>query len=455
MVTGPALLVIFVVGIAAVLIAIMAFKVNPFMALVSIAILIGLASGMPLTKVANTISTGFGNTMGGIGIVIALGVILGEVLYRSGCTEQIANTMLRLCGKEKTTLAINLTGYIVSIPVFFDAAFVILIALVKQLSRKSKLPFAALVTALAVGLISTQAIVLPTPGPLAVVDNLGANLGLFLLYSIFIALPAALVGGVLYGKIVGWMLPEPYAGADIVEFEKELESKTEDQKPSGGLAIFLILLPIIMILLGTIVTVVMGPENKESFVYDLFSFVGNKNIALLVGVLTAIVACRKYFKSSVDEMINDCGKSIGIIFLITAGGGSFGAMINATGIADTIVSTMQGLNMSTLILAWVLAQVMRLASGSTTVALVTTSAILAPVIAQMDISPILVGLMICCGGIGLSMPNDSGFWIINRLTGFSVKDTIRTWVVGGTLCGVVGGLCVLGLSKLSGILPGL
>lgn len=449
-VTGTPLLIIFILGIATVLISIMKFKVNPFMSLVSVALLIGIASGMPLSQVANTISTGFGNTMGGIGIVIALGVILGEVLYRSGCTEQIANTMLRLCGVKNTNLAVNLTGYIVSIPVFFDAAFVILIALIKQLSRKSALSFAGMVTALAVGLISTQAIVLPTPGPLAVVEALQANLGLFLLYSIFIALPAALVGGVLYGKLVARWLPEPYAGDDIVEFEKELEEKTD--KPSGGMAIGLILLPIVMILMGTIASLLLP---KGSFAYEPFNFIGNKNIALLVGVLVAIVACRKYFSESIDDMINDCGKSIGIIFLITAGGGSFGAIINATGIADVVVSTMQNLNMSLIILAWVLAQVMRLASGSTTVALVTTSAILAPVVAQMNASPILIGLSICCGGIGLSMPNDSGFWIINRLTGFSVKDTIRTWVAGGTICGITGGICVLILSLFSGVLPGL
>lgn len=164
---------------------------------------------------------------------------------------------------------------------------------------------------------------------------------------------------------------------------------------------------------------------------------------------------RKYFKRPVEEIIAEAGKAAGMIFLITGAGGSLGAIINGTGIGGYLVDTMSSLNIPLIVLAFVLSQVLRSAQGSSTVALVTTSAILSPVTAQMGVSPVLVGLAICCGGIGLSLPNDSGFWVVNRFSGFDLKDTIKAWTISGTISGVVGLVIVLILSIFAGILPGL
>lgn len=198
MVTGPLLIVIFFVAILFVMVSIMKYKVNAFISLLLTAIFVGLLTMMPLKDIAGTIAKGFGGTLQGIGIVIALGVMLGQILHETGCTEQIANVMLRAVGRQNSPLAVNLTGYFVSIPVFFDAAFVILMPLLKQLRRMTEVPIITYVTALAVGLITTHALVIPTPGPLAVAGNMKADIGFFLLYSIIVSLPAALLAGWIY-----------------------------------------------------------------------------------------------------------------------------------------------------------------------------------------------------------------------------------------------------------------
>jgi GntP family gluconate:H+ symporter len=197
------LLVSFIISLVFVLVTIIKFKLNPFLSLIIGGIIMGVITGMPLTKISSTLASGFGGTMGSIGIIIVLGVILGQLLHKSGATEEIAGLMLRATGEKNAPLAINLTGYIVSIPVFFDAAFVILVNLVKSLSRKGKIPFITLVTALAIGLITTHAMVIPTPGPLAVAATMGADIGVFLAYSIPVSLIAALVAGACYGTALG------------------------------------------------------------------------------------------------------------------------------------------------------------------------------------------------------------------------------------------------------------
>lgn len=449
---------VFVVALAFVLVSIIKFNLHPFLSLLLGGLIMGILAGLPLTDVSTGLAAGFGSTMQSIGILIILGVALGNLLHLSGCTSQIAALMLKATGQKRAGLAVNLTGYIVSIPVFFDAAFVILVNLVKSLSRKGKIPFVSLVTALAVGLITTHALVIPTPGPVAVAGTMEANVGWFLLYSIIVSLPASIVGGVVYGKLLG--KNEKYANDFANAFDdvdEETEFESDKNLPSGGLGIFLIFLPIFIILLGTIAYMVC---EEGTMAYTVFAFLGDKNIALLIGVLVAFFALKKYIKESFNEMVTDATTQSGAILAITGAGGAFGNIINATGIGDQLVEGMTGLTegagVAMIIAAFVISQVLRAAQGSTTVALVTTSAIFAPIVAGMaGASPVLVGLAICAGGIGLSLPNDSGFWVVSRFSKFDVKETMKVWTVGGTLSGITALIIVIILSLFSSSLPGL
>ena len=351
----------------------------------------------------------------------------------------------------------NLTGYIVSIPVFFDAAFVILVNLVKSLSRKGKIPFVSLVTALSVGLIVTHAMVIPTPGPIAVAGTMGVNIGWFLLYSIVVSLPASLVGGVLYGKYLGGKAEYADDFANAFDDIEEEEIQESADLPSGALGIFLIFLPIIIILIGTIASMLLEPGTSA---YIFFSFIGNKNIALLIGLLAAFFSLRRYVKDSFNDVVTEAATQSGIILAITGAGGAFGAIINLTGFGEKLVGGMAGMTegagIAMIVAAFVISQVLRAAQGSTTVALVTTSAIFAPILAGMaTVSPILVSLAICAGGIGLSLPNDSGFWVINRFSKFDVPGTIKVWTVGGTIAGLTALVILVVLSMFTGVLPGL
>lgn len=444
------LMIVFLIGIALLMLMIIKFKINPFLALLFTAMVIGFGAQLPLNSIASNLASGFGSTMTSIGIVIALGIVLGQLLYETGGTEEIANLALRTVGVKRSPIALCITGVIVAIPVYFDAAFVILVSIAKQLSEKTKIPLARYVTALGVGLIIGHCVIIPTPGPMAVAGTVAAPLASFVFYSIIISIPAALVGGVLYSKLtVKKFFPEQ-CGQELTDVS--FEDGHSDERCPGGLAVGLILLPILLILAGTIAGALL-PEG--SALSSVCAFVGDKNVALFIGVVVAMIALRKYFKRSLEDMMAEAGAQAGMVLLITGAGGSFGAIINATGIGSYIVETMQNFNVPLILLAFILSQILRAAQGSATVALVTTSAIVAPSITAMGASPVLVGLAICCGSVGLSLPNDSGFWVINRFSGFSFSQTMKGWTIGGFVAGLTGLAIVLILSLFQNVLPGL
>ncbi|ETA80706.1 GntP family permease [Youngiibacter fragilis] len=447
MITGSMLLVIFVVAIAALLLSIIKFKANPFLALMGVSILTGLMVRMPLPDIASNISKGFGNTMGGVGIVIGLGIILGQVLAESRAINAIANGMLKTVGSARANLAINISGWLISIPVFQDAAFVIFMPLVRQIQKSTKKPLVALVTALGVGTIASHSMIIPTPGPVAVAGNMGVNIGSFLFYSLIVSLPATLIGGVLYSKFL-----EKRADKNAYLPKADHEVAVDNRPmPTMKLSLSVLLFPLLLILVGSIAAMILPKENA---IRPIFAFFGDKNIALFIGVIVAFLALGKYFDKSTETVIKEATISAGLIFLITGAGGSFGTVINTSGIGQYLVDTLTNMNVSIIVLGFILSQLLRAAQGSTTVALVTTSSILGPLVAGTAASPVLVALAICAGGIGVSLPNDSGFWVLSNYSGLSVQDTIKAWTVGGTIVGASAFMIIMALSAMP-FLPGL
>ena len=447
MVTGPFLLVIFLVAIAFVLAAILWLKLNPFIVLLLAGVLTGFLVGMPIEEIGGALSTGFGGTLTGVGIVIGLGIVLGQILAEARSTDRIATSLVKRVGDKRSPLAINIAGYLVSIPVFFDAAFVIFAPLIRQLSRKTSIPFITYATSLAVGLIVTHAMVIPTPGPIAVAGNMGADFGMFLLYSLVVSIPAALIGGYLFGSYLGRRTEAPVAHPG-----EEADAQSTDTQPSAALSLTVLLLPILLILIGSIMRLVLPAEGAAA---SLFGFIGDKNIALLIGVLFAMVVLRPYLKRPMNEIIVTAVGSAGMIFLITGAGGAFGNVVRSSGIGDYLVELFSRVNMPLILLGFVLSQILRSSLGSTTVALVTTSSILGPITASLGSSAILVGLAICAGGVGLSLPNDSGFWVVSRYADLSVKETLKSWTAAGTIAGVTALIIISILGAFSGVLPGL
>ncbi|ANU21975.1 GntP family permease [Planococcus donghaensis] len=447
MITGNLLILIFVLSLAILFFAILKLKIEPFLALITIAILTALSIGMPLKEVASTVTAGFGNTLAGVGILIGLGVIFGQFLGASGAVEKIAQAVLNVFGIKRSSAGLALTGTAVSIPVFFDAAFVILSGLIRSLATKTGISVVSFVTALGVGLIVSHNMIAPTPGPLVVAENTGAELGLFIIYGIIVAIPATLVGGYLYGMFIGKRIKHSGEVEEIVIEKADLPKK----EISTGLSFMMLALPIVLILTNTVSQLLLPGTAIASF----FGFVGEKNVALLISVFAAIIFLRPYIAIPNNRLYSDAINSAGMIILITGAGGAFGAVINSSGIGDHLIATMQSWSIPVLLLAFIFSQILRASLGSATVALVTTSSILGPMVGELGVSPILLGLAICAGGIGLSLPNDSGFWVVNRFGKLTIPQTLLAWTGGGFVAGVTALITVFILNLFAGILPGL
>jgi len=427
MVTGNLLIVIFIAALLFLFFLILKVKIEPFVALIGVAFLTALAVRIPIADISTVVATGFGDTLISVGILIGLGVIFGQLLAASGAVEKIAQSILNVFGIKKSPAGLALTGTAVSIPVYFDAAFVILSGLIKSLSEKTKLPAVTFVTALAVGLIVSHSTIIPTPGPMIVAENTGSDLGLFIVYGLIIAIPATLIGGYLYGIFIGKRM----------KFDKDIdieaaEAQTYKKEISTGLSFFMLGLPILLIV-GNTVTQMIAPDTTLA---NTFGFIGDKNIALFISVVVAIILLKPYIVQDYSSLYNDAINSAGVILLITGAGGAFGAVINESGIGDHLITVMQGWNIHIFLLAFIFTQILRASLGSSTVALVTTSSILGPQVAALGVSPVLLGLAICSGAIGLSLPNDSGFWVVNKFGKLTITQTLKAWSLGGFIAGL-------------------
>ncbi len=461
---------VFAVVITVMFVAIIRFKVHPFLAMMVAAIAIGLGSGLAPTEVTAHLGQGFGGTVGGVGVLVLLGMIFGLILQKSGVAASIAGVMLRRVGRNRVPLAMNLTGYLVAIPVTFDAAFYLLVDVAKTLSRSAKVPLITVITALTVGLQVTHAMVVPTPGPLAVAGNVGASVPWVLLWSLVVSVPAALIGGVVYGKWLGKRpeyaldfgpeLSDGDAAAAAPRTDADLPAAAEaGTTPSGALGISLVLLPVALILLGTGVTQLLAEGSAG---HEALAFVGHPSIAMLISVIVGFFVLRRHLGGSLTELAQSAIAKAAPIVVILGASGSLGRMLGQTAIGtelpDVLAELPQGAALGTVmvILAWVVAQVLRLAMGSTTVSLLTSSAILGPIIAGMPgVSPVLVAIAITAGAIGLSMPTNSRFWLVGETSGFDMRTTLRSWTVGLTISGVVGLILTIVLSLFAGVLPGL
>ena len=450
MVTGPLLIGIFILAIAVLLLLIIKFKLNAFVALLLTAFGTGVLVNMPLADVAQTVTDGFGGTLGGIGMVTGLGVMLGKFMFESGGIESISNKILGAFGEKKSPIAVALSGFITGIPVFGDVVYIMFAPMLRVLSKKTKISMVTFACAISVATTCTFALVLPTAPPLAVAEELNIEIGIFFFYALISAFVGMIVGGIFYGSILNKQDQKNnhfYTFEDLDEEEAEMSKSgkgkgKERAKMSAGKALSILLVPIILILLGSFVPLAVG---KDAAIVPFVTFIGNKNFAMMAGVIYAAVISRKYITKTATDIMTEAADQVGLILLITGAGGAFGKVLQATGIADYVAGSLSQFSIPILVLCFLIAQIIRCAQGSTTVALMTTAAV----------SPILCAIAICAGGIGLSLPNDSGFWAISRFFKISVTDTIRGWSIGGFVAGVAILIFVSILSLFQGFLPGL
>ncbi|WP_041523658.1 GntP family permease [Gilvimarinus agarilyticus] len=443
------LLTLTVVSIALLLFLIIVLRLQAFVALLLISMLVAIAGGVPLPEVAGVIQAGMGSTLGYIAIVIGLGTMIGEILQVSGGAQQIANTLTRKAGTQRAPWALMTLGLIVAIPVFFEVALILFIPLVYNLARRTGKSLLYYGIPLVAGIAVAHSFIPPTPGPVAVASLLGADLGWVILIGLLAGIPAAIIGGIVFGRFIGGRIHAP-----LPEFaQAHLASQEQTTRPQPGFALVLsiILVPLVMILLNTASKAWLEPEHP---VVNIMAFIGHPFTALLTATLLAFYFLGTRLGFSRDEIQRVATRSmepVGMIILLTGAGGVFGKVLISAGVGDALVETMTRSNLPVVLFAFLIATVVRVSQGSATVSMVTTAGLVAPLIQTGGYSEPVVAcvvIAIACGATVLSHVNDSGFWLVKQYMGLTEKQTLASWTVLETILGLVGLSVVLVLSFL-------
>lgn len=435
-----------VLGVAVLIFLVLKTKIHVFLALITAASITGIVGGMEPVKVADTISAGFGGTLGSIGIVIGFGVMMGRILEVSGAAERLAYTLVRFVGKRREEWAMAIAGYIISIPIFVDSAFVILNPLVKALSRKTGKSVVTLGIALGIGLVATHHAVPPTPGPLGVAGIFGVDIGLMIGWGLIFSIPIIVVG-VLYAQWIGkriYQIPnDEEDGPDFIRptnqtaYEEFVQLTEERNKelPSLFRSTLPIILPIVLIFLNTTLNAM---EISGGWI-DYVLFVGKPIIAVGLGLVAAIYALAGPMRreEALDRM-EEGMTTAGIILLVTGAGGALGEVLRESGAGDYIAAQIASLPLPAILIPFFVATVVRLIQGSGTVAMITAASISAPILMNMDVNMVLAAQAAALGALAFSYFNDSMFWVVNRMLGIkNVKEQILVWSVPTTLAWAV------------------
>jgi GntP family gluconate:H+ symporter len=470
-------LFVLAVGIVIVLGLIIGFRVNAFIALIVAALAVSLLAAPPPAEVqdsvnqVNRVAFAFGESAGKIGVVIALAAVIGQCMMESGAADRVVRFFLSLFGQRRASIALMGSGYVLAIPVFFDTVFYLLVPLARSLYRKTGKNYLMYIMAIAAGGAVTHTLVPPTPGPLAMASNLGIDLGMMILVGALVALPAAIVGIVFSMFIDRWLdIPmRPIAG------KAEPEPLPDSQLPWLGLAILPVVLPVLMISCDTVVSTLAKLEQQQAAAAvanaasaggenataaappeagpwtrarRVTALIGDANLAMLVSATIAILMYfyqRRPTLVQFAEMAETSLMSAGVIILITAAGGAFGAMLKVAGIGDAVKGLFEGYagtgGLFFLFLGFGVAALLKVAQGSSTVAMLTGSAMLAPMIASPDtlgFHPVYLATAIGSGSLIGSWMNDSGFWIFAKMGGITDVEALKSWTLLLIVLGVTG-----------------
>jgi len=438
------LLLILVGLVAFIVVATTVLRIHPFLALIVAAFLAAVAYGMPLTDIPKSIGEGFGTILGQIGIVIVLGTIIGVILERTGAAIAIAQWIIRLLGERFPTLTVSLIGYLVSIPVFCDSGYVILNSLKDAIAERLKVSVVAMSIALATGLYATHTFVPPTPGPIAAAGNLGlTNLGLLIALGLIVALVSAAAGMLWANRYLSREVPL-LSESDRLGVVEDADAAVQEERGaslSAGASFAPIVVPIILICLGSVAGLPSSPVG-DGPLSAFVKFIGQPITALLIGLACATLLIRGKSKlAALNRYVVDGILAAAPIILITGAGGAFGAILRAAPIGDYLGETLLRYNVG-LAAPFIIAAGLKTAQGSTTVSLVATSALIAPLLGPLgyesDMGRALVVLAIGAGAITVSHANDSFFWVVSQFSRMPVATALRTFTTATLVQGIAG-----------------
>ncbi len=419
-------------------------KLNAFISLMLVSLALAAATGMPLGSIVSSFETGTGNTLGHIAIVVGLGTMLGKMMAESGASDRIAETLIHLFGERRVTWSMMCAGLIVGLPVFFEVGFVLLIPIAFTVARRTHTSLILIGLPLVAGLSVVHALVPPHPAAMLAVTIFHADVGRTILCGLLVGIPCAIVAGPIYGRFIApRIVLDPYNPMA----EQFIEQDANRVLPGFGISITTVLLPVALMLVGSWAGTLAPPGTPAN---RLLHLVGSADIALLVAVLVSFITLgimRGFKRETILKFSNDCLAPTAHITLVIGAGGGFGRILQDSGVSQAIVAVALHAHVSLLLLGWLVAALIRLATGSATVALTTAAGILAPILAHSPgVRPELLVVATGAGSAIFSHVNDGGFWMVKEYFNMSVADTMKTWSISETIISVMALVLVFGLS---------
>ena len=440
------LLVDALVAILGLILLITRWRVHPFIALTLAAGFLGLTSGMPVDLVMKSFQDGFGGVLGFVGIVLGLGTMLGKMMAESGGADRIARTLIDAFGKERVHWAMMFAAFLVGIPLFFEIGFVLLIPLVFIVARRTGVSLIRIGIPLLAGLSVVHGLVPPHPGPLLAIGVFGADIGKTIFYGLIVGLPTAMIAGPIFGKFISKYVPGEASPELLEQLAREPEAR---ELPGFGVTLLTVLLPVGLMLLKTFADVALDEKN---IVRQWMDFIGHPITALLAALLLSLYTfgfARGFTSKQIMKFVDDSLAPTAAIVLIIGAGGGFKQMLVASGVGNAIGHMALNAQVSPILLAWLVAGLIRIATGSATVATITGAGIVAPLATMVPgVNRELLVLATGAGSLILSHVNDAGFWLVKQYFNMTVAETFKTWTVMETLISVVGIVFIMLLSMV-------
>jgi gluconate:H+ symporter, GntP family len=432
------------VAVVGLIVLIAVFKLNPFITLFVASLFLAVMTRMQLSTVVHSFEAGVGATLGHIAIVVALGTMLGKMMAESGGADRIAHTLIRVFGEKRFHWAMMVIGLIVGLPAFFEVGFVLLIPIAFTVARRTRTSLIMVGLPMVAGLSVVHGLVPPHPAALLAVTISKADIGRTIFYALLVGLPTAVIAGPLYAKLIASHIHLPSENPMAAEF---VDHGEERSLPGFWLTLFTILFPVILMLVGSWADGIAAPNSG---VNEGLHLIGNDDMALLIGVLLSFFTLgrlRGFNRSTILRFSNECLAPTATITLLVGAGGGFGRILQDSGVSQAIIGVALNSHVPLLFLAWLLAALMRLATGSATVAMTTAAGIVAPIaLHATGVHPELLAIATGAGSLIFSHVNDGGFWLVKEYFNMSVADTIKTWSVCETIISVTALIFTVGLA---------
>lgn len=428
------LLVSALVAVVGLVLLIAVVKLNPFISLFLASLSLAVAAGMPLHAIAHSFEVGVGGTLGHIAIVVALGTMLGKMMAESGGATKIAHTLIHLFGEKNIHWAMVVIGLIIGLPAFFEVGFVLLIPIAYTVARRTKTSLVLVGLPMVAGLSVVHGLVPPHPAALLAVTIYKADVGRTIFYALLVGIPTAVIAGPIYSKLIAPHVEFATENPMAAEF---VDHGEEQSLPGFSLTLLTILLPVLLMLVGSWADALSAPNSTLN---EWLRLIGNDSIALLIGVLFSFFTLgrmRGFTRETILRFSNECLAPTATITLLVGAGGGFGRILQDSGVANAIISVAMHSHIPLLFLAWMLAALMRLATGSATVAMTTAAGIVAPIaLHSTGVHPELLAIATGAGSLIFSHVNDGGFWLVKEYFNMSIGQTIKTWSVCETIISV-------------------